>query len=130
LGAPPAAPSAAPSLAPASAGPSIAPAAAADPKITARAKDWLHRAQTANIDHAQLDDKMSALLTDAFAKQVAAQLSPLGDPVTFEFVEEKTFAPNTLYVYKVTFKSDTLYWLFSTNVSGMITGLRLVTPPK
>jgi hypothetical protein len=108
-----------------------APASAAadfttvDPTIAARAKDWFHRAQTATIDRTQLDDKMNAVLTDAAAKQFAAQIAPLGDATAFVFIAGRKFAGNTAYKFRVTFKTASFLWLFVLNDAGKISGLRL-----
>lgn len=102
---------------------------AEDPAMTARAKEWLHRAQTATLDRSQLDAAVNKQLTDALAKQIAQQMGTLGEPSSFAYVETKSFAPNTLRIYKVVFKSDTLYWFFSTNDAGKITGFRLMPQP-
>jgi hypothetical protein len=96
-----------------------------DPAVTTRAKDWYHRIQTANFDRTQLTPEASTLLTDALVKGVAAKIAPLGDPTGFEIVDEKTEAPNTAYIYKLTFASGTLYFVFVLNDSGKISGLYL-----
>ncbi len=97
-----------------------------DPAITARAKEWLHRTQTGTIDRAQLDGPMNAALTDAAEKQVAAQFGPLGDPADFTYVDKKSIADSTAYIYRVTFKTTSLYWLFSINGAGKVSGLRYI----
>jgi hypothetical protein len=96
-----------------------------DPAVTTRAKEWYHRIQTANFDRSQLTADASALLTDSLVKGVAAKIAPLGDPTAFEIVDEKTEAPNTAYIYKLTFASGTLYFVFVLNDSGKISGLYL-----
>lgn|GEM_PF-1843584 len=103
-----------------------APAATADPAITARAQEWLHRIQTANLDRSQLTPEADAAFTDSLIKQVAAQVGPLGDPVSFTFVNSKVVSPNTAYVYKVSFKDTAFYYIFALAASGKISGLRLV----
>ena len=96
---------------------------------TARAKDWLHRLQTANIDRAQLDPDMNAALTDDLASQFAARYGPLGDPTEFTFVDTKAASDYTAYTYKVTLKKTTLSWVFAQNAAGKIGGLRLSPIP-
>ncbi len=97
-----------------------------DPAVTARAADWLHRVQTANIDRSQLDARMNALLTDELTKQVAAQYGPLGEPQQFKFVEKKSVAGSIAYVYHAKFTSGSLYWIFSIDDAGKVNGLRFL----
>jgi hypothetical protein len=97
-----------------------------DPAIVSRAKDWLRRLQTATLDRSQLDDQMNAALTEAAAKQSAAQIGPLGPPTAFVFLAKKGFPGNTAYKFRVTFKTSTLFWLFVTDDAGKISGLRFM----
>lgn len=69
--------------------PAIAQAAHAsaegeDPKITARAKEWLHRFSVGEIDRAQLDATMSRALTPQLIGEAKTQLAPLGYRADFE----------------------------------------------
>ena len=113
---------AAPAASPAPA--ASAPTTDTDAAVTAQAKEWLHRAQTGDIDHAQLDKTMDGLLTPDFAKQVAAQFGPLGDPVDFKFVNKEVIGDNTAYIFRVSFKALTLNEIFSLDTQGKISGLR------
>lgn len=98
----------------------------ADPAISARAKEWLHRVQTGTIDRTQLNAQMNAQLTDAVGKQASTQFGPLGDPTGFTLVDVRTVAGNTAYMYKATFASSVLYWLFALDQSAKISGLRFL----
>lgn len=105
--------------------PAVSPAATASATPATRAKEWLHRLQTGSIDRAQLTDAMSALLTDATVASVAAQVGPLGDPLSMKLTESKTASGNTAYIYKVEFANDsTLYFVFVLDADGKISGLR------
>jgi hypothetical protein len=109
-------------------------AAAIDPAIVTRAKDWLHRIQTAKLDRSQLTDQMNATLTDTVASGAAAQFGALGDPTAFTFVDKKSIqtgsaASATIYRFRVTFPSTTLYWLFVVDDAGKIGGLRFAPVP-
>ena len=97
-----------------------------DPAVTARAKDWLHRAQTGTIDRAQLTAQMNAALTDDLMKQVEVQLAPLGDPIDFALVDMRSVAGSNVYLYKAQFKSSRLEELLSIDESGKINGLRFL----
>jgi hypothetical protein len=100
-----------------------------DPAIVARAKDWLHRVQTATVDRTQLDDQMNALLTDSLVTQVAAQLGPLGEPSTFTFVDKRSVGTATGYRFLATFKAAKFYELLAINDAGKISGLRFLPAP-
>lgn len=127
-------PSAAYAQSPAPASPAPSPAASAapaalptaDPAITARAKDWFKRIQTANFDRSQLAANANAALTDTVAKGVAAQLGPLGEPTSFEYVDTRKIGDNTAYTYRVAFASTAIYYVFVLDPAGKISGLRLV----
>jgi hypothetical protein len=105
---------------------SPAPVPSSDPAITARAKDWLHRAQTGTIDRAQLSAQMNSLLTDDLVKQVVAQLGPLGDPTDFRLVDMRNVAGSNVYMYRVLFKSGPLDEVLSIDDGGKINGLRFL----
>lgn len=98
----------------------------ADPAITARAKDWLHRVQTGTIDRAQLNAQMDSAFSDALVKQTAAQFGPLGDPTDFSLVDTRSVAGNVAYMYKATFKSGAVYWVFALDQTGKISGLHFL----
>jgi hypothetical protein len=123
------------SLAPLGAGaapvPTAAPSARPTPDVPAatiaRAKDWLHRLQTANIDRAQLTPKMQADLAPAAAKHFAQKIGPFGTIETFAPIEEHHISGNTAYVFDVGFQNGTTaYFVFETNdTSAKISGLNL-----
>jgi hypothetical protein len=97
-----------------------------DPAITARAKSWLRRAQTNDYDRSQLEPQMSAAITPDGAKQAAASLTALGKPTAFTYVDMLTSGKNLkTYVYRVTFPSATLNWLFTVDDAGKIAGFYL-----
>jgi hypothetical protein len=102
-----------------------APAATVAPEITARAKEWLHRFQTGDVDRSQLETKMSTALTPDIIKSVSEQLAPLGDPVTFVIAGQSTTPSGvTVYVYHVTFKSTEVNEAFALDSDGKIAGIR------
>ncbi len=111
------------SSAPSSAAPQV------DPKVTAIAKDWLHRIQTANVDRSQLTDEMNTALTPSLVQQVAAQLAPLGDPTAVSFVGSNTVQGVTIYHFVLTFKMVTINELLGIDAAGKIAGLRF-TPAQ
>lgn len=95
-----------------------------NPAITARAKDWLHRVQTGDIDRSQLDAAMNTAFTPDLVKQTSDQLGPLGDPLTFTFLKQAVSGDVTSYVYQVTFKSGALNEIFALDKDGKIAGIR------
>lgn len=107
---------------------SAAPSATPDPAITARAKEWLHRLETADIDRSQLTSQMSDFLTPDRAKQLATRIGVLGDPTSFVFVSKQTTGDFVLYTYRATFKTTVLNEVFALDNSGKIGGLRLAAP--
>ncbi|MBV8434834.1 MAG: hypothetical protein JO029_11200 [Candidatus Eremiobacteraeota bacterium] len=109
-----------------SAAPSASPVAlpSEDPAITARAKDLLHQAQTGQFDRTQLDGKMNAALTDAIAKNLASQLSPLGPPTGFKLAQITSDGTYKVYVYVVAFKDGPLAMQIAIDpATGKIGGL-------
>ncbi|HEY1681728.1 MAG TPA: hypothetical protein VGF98_08850 [Candidatus Tumulicola sp.] len=105
---------------------STAPAPTVAPEITARAKEWLHRFQTGNLDRTQLNAEMNTALTPDLVKQVSQQLAPLGEPVTFVISGEQTTQGVTAYIYKVSFKSTSIYEVFGLDKDGKLAAIRFV----
>ncbi len=102
------------------------PAPQVDPKVTAIAKDWLHRIQTANVDRSQLTEQMSAALTPSLVQMVAAQLAPLGDPTAVSFVGSATAQGITIYDFVLTFGAATVNEFLGIDGAGKIAGLRFI----
>ena len=115
------APAGARAQAPAAATASAAPDAA----IMARAKEWLHRLQTADIDRTQLSAQMNGVLNPDSARQFAAQISVLGDPTSFTFVSKQTSDAGTAYTYRVEFKGAAVNEVLTLGNDGKISGLLL-----
>jgi len=101
------------------------PALEPDPKLTLRAKEWLRRFETGDIDRTQLDPEMNHALTGPVVAKTAAQLKPLGEPTDFTYLYQQKGPAGIGYSYQVTFKDGTLVWFFAVDSSGKITGLRL-----
>ena len=115
----------APTTAPSGA-PSTAPAATPtpDPAIVARAKSLFKMLQTGKLDRAQLSDQANSGITDATMTQAAAQLGPLGDPVTFEQEKTGQREGSNLYLYLLTFGNGAkLAFVVGINAAGKITAL-------
>jgi hypothetical protein len=99
-----------------------------DAAVMVRAKDWLHRLETGDIDRTQLSPQMSAFLTPDRAKQFAAQIGVLGDPTSFTFVSKQTMGGYTVYTYRAAFKGGVFNETFAIDSAGKIGGLRLSPP--
>ena len=94
----------------------------------ARAKDWLHRFQTGDIDRSQLNEKMNAVLTPDVIKQISEKYAPLGDPESFTPLGQQSVPVDmTAYVYRVVFKTATLNEVFVLDRDGKVAGIQF--PP-
>lgn len=82
---------------------SAAPSSTPDPAVTAHAKTFYHALSVGSIDRSQLSAQANRKLTEATLKQVAAQLGPLGEPVTFEYVKSLPQGDATLHAYLLSF---------------------------
>ena len=108
----------------------VASAAGDDAAIAARARDWFGRLQRRDIDRAQLTPAMKAGLSATTVATVAAQIAPLGAPVTFPFVRTTGTAGVTGYVYRPTFASGVaLDYTFAVDRAGKIDGLFVTAVP-
>lgn len=94
-----------------------------NPAITARVKEWIHRAQTGDIDRAQLTQKMSAALTPEVVAAAKSGLGPLGEPSSLLYKGKDVEAGNVTYGYRVTWPSTALTCYFSLDNDGKISGL-------
>jgi len=96
----------------------------------ARAKEWLHRLQTGDVDRTQLDETMNTKFTPEIAKEAAAQYGPLGDPTNFAYLGKQSVPGGmTAYVYRVTFKAGSFNEIFVLNKDGKVSGIRLPAAP-
>lgn len=99
------------------------PAPNEDPRITARAKEWVHRVQTGKIARSQLSAAMSRALTPELVTGAKAQIAALGAPRAFTFLGKTLQDGSTVYVYRVDFAGDSLNLIMSINAAGKIDGL-------
>ena len=108
----------------ASSAPQVVPNA--DTARDARAKLWLRRVQSGEIDRTQLTPGLSALLDDATVKADAADFGPLGEPLDFTYAAKRDQpGGTTIYVYRVRFKSAAMTWWFGLDQRGKISALLL-----
>ena len=96
------------------------PAAGEDPKITAVARDWIHRLQIGDPNRAQLTSKMSAFFTTrtlAFGKNT---LGALGEPLALLYRGKTKRDGLTDYLYRVKFKSRVMILMLGIDRRGKI----------
>jgi D-alanyl-D-alanine carboxypeptidase len=96
------------------------PAAGEDPNVTALAREWLHRAQTGEIDRAQLTATFAASLTPQIVAQTEAALGPLGTPLQFVYRGKKVDRGVTVYRYRIGFTSAKLVLVIGIDQKGKI----------
>lgn len=101
----------------------VASAPADDPRTQARAKEWLERAQTGNVDRSQLTASMSTALTGALVAAAKSALAPLGTPVNFTLRSHYEIDGNSVYVYRAAFKDGAWNEQISFTSEGKISGL-------
>lgn len=99
------------------------PAAGEDPAITALARQWLHFAQTGNVDRSQLTAAFNKDLTADAISGTKDALGPMGDPTSFVFRGKTTGDGVTQYEYRVTFKTGVLRMVMAIDKDGKIAGI-------
>jgi hypothetical protein len=99
-----------------------------DPAVTARAKEWLHRFETDDIDRSQLTATMSTLLTPELTAELQRQFAPLGVPQSLSYRGKVTSGTSTIYRYLATYPTGTFVILIGIDTSGKISGYRLLPP--
>jgi len=99
-----------------------------DPAVTARAKEWLHRFETDDIDRSQLTATMSTALTPELTAAAQRQFAPLGVPQSLSFRGKLEDGTSTIYRYLATFPAGTFVILIGIDTNGKISGYRLLPP--
>jgi hypothetical protein len=90
-----------------------------DPAIEARAREWLRRTQTADVDTSQWHDWYRP--TAEHVRMSAELLGPLGEPIELKFVGSATDARSaTRYSFHVTFPAGRLLYGFGLWPDGKI----------
>lgn len=99
------------------------PAAGENPAITALARQWLHRAQTGQVDRSQITAAFSKDLTPAAIAQTKDALGPMGAPASFIFRGKTSDGGVTQYEYRIAFKSAVIKMVIGIDKSGKIAGI-------
>lgn len=96
-----------------------------DAAVTTRAKEWLHRLQSGDIDRSQLTKQMSDALTPTSVSTLKQQLGALGEPSGFIYKGKQLTSGETTYLYRVVFSALTATMSLTVRPSGEISGMYL-----
>lgn len=94
-----------------------------NPTVTALARQWLHMAQTGNVDKSQLTADFAKDLTPDAINGTKNALGPMGDPTSFVFRGKTSNGNATEYEYHATFKSGALKMVMVIDKDGKIAGI-------
>lgn len=103
-----------------------------DPRINARAREWLDRSQSGNVDRTQFTAEMNTALSDATVVAAKATLGPLGPPSAFILRAHYDLEGNSVWVYRATFKDESWNEQIAFSADGKISELyfRPAPPPS
>jgi hypothetical protein len=102
-----------------SASPTAAPDPASDAAVTKRAREWISRFQTGDIDRTQLTSDLSATLDKTAIAQIKSVL-PKGTPSSVYIVTKDSASGNNLYIFDVTWPEGILQFSFGITAGGKI----------
>ena len=111
------------------ASPAASPAASSpstpddDTAAIAQAKSLLQQAQSGQFDRSKFTPELDASLSDDAVKRISSQLKPLGQPATFDLESKTGIEDQTVYVYRVGFKTIAIEETVTIDRSGNIAGL-------
>ncbi len=71
---------------------------------------------------------MNAAVPDAIVQLVAGEYGPLGEPIAFTFVRRAHVRGGTAYVYRATFASQAVTWIFAIGDDGKVIGFHFYPP--
>jgi hypothetical protein len=112
-------PSPVPSQSAAPATPTPGPARGSDAEATQRAREWIARFQSGDIDRSQLTSDFSATLDKTAVAQIQSAL-PKGQPQSVVINYKDSASGNTAYVFAVTWPEGTLSFTLGITASGKI----------
>lgn len=98
-----------------------------DPQVLSLAKEWFRRFQIGDIDRTQLSDTVNKQLTLAIIRREAAQLKPLGDPLSITFLRSYPISGMLGYDFQLQFKSVRIIEMIAFDGSGKIAGIDFLT---
>lgn len=96
-----------------------------------RAKEWLGRMQSGNVDRSQLTAKMSEQYTDDVRATLANEVGPMGAVVAMTLKDVKHKEGSTGYLFSVTYANGTnAEYLFALeDATGKVSGLSFTPAP-
>ncbi len=98
-----------------------------DPQVLALAKEWFRRFQIGDVDRSQLSDTVNKQLTLTIIRREAAQLKPLGDPLSVTFIRSYPISGMLGYDFQLQFKSVRIIEMIAFDGSGKIAGIDFLT---
>ncbi|HEY4432905.1 MAG TPA: hypothetical protein VGM99_00765 [Candidatus Cybelea sp.] len=98
-----------------------------DPQVLSLAKEWFRRFQIGDIDRTQLSDTVNKQLTLTMIRREAAQLKPLGDPLSVTFIRSYPISGMLGYDFQLQFKSVRIIEMIAFDGSGKIAGIDFLT---
>lgn len=98
-----------------------------DPQILSLAKEWFRRFQIGDIDRTQLSDSVNKQLTLTMIRREAAQLKPLGNPLSVTFIRSYPISGMLGYDFQLQFKSVQIIEMIAFDGSGKIAGIDFLT---
>lgn len=101
--------------------------AAPDPAVLAVAKEWFRRFQIGDVDRNQLSDAVNKQLTLAIIRREAAQLKPLGNPLSVTFIRSYPVGGMLGYDFQLQFKSVRVIEMIAFDAAGKIGGIDFLT---
>ncbi len=103
----------------------LAAAPGEDPAVTARAKDWLARLQSGNVDPSMVTPGFAKLLTPNFVAQVKASLAGSGTATGWTYLGSQAVPGATVYRYRIVLGGVPHIWMLGLAPDGKIAGSRL-----
>lgn len=94
-----------------------------DPKVTAKAKEWFYRFQTADVDRSQLNDAINSQLTDDMIRQEAVNLKKFGAPTSMTYVRTYGIKGVVGYDFLWEFKAARIVEMIALDPDGKIAGI-------
>ena len=91
-----------------------------------RARDVFKRLASASLDATQLTPVAAKRLTTKLMTQAKSQLGKLGAPTKFEQTDKYVFGLETVYSYRLTFKTGVLGFVVSLDPAGKVGALSVL----
>jgi hypothetical protein len=96
-----------------------------DPATDERARDFLRAITLGRIGATALDERLSAIITDAWIAPGVEHVAALGNPEEMYPFEQRTTAEGVATYYRVRYPAGLWTWVFSLDHAGRINGFSL-----